>query len=275
MKLLVVGDLHYPYEFRFFQFKKLLERENPDLILICGDILNYFSLIHLDVFLNEIHKVSAAQLIAVMGNHDFWRVRKDDLATGTSWSNIYQYHRLLQEHGDILLWKNPYILDELGIVGVPGWFDFSFAPWSLGFTREDFERGVYNNSIWNDMLYTSFLMSSEEVTKLHITLLNRQLLDVTREDLNTVIVLLHFVPLKEFVPVQEKDKNELFWNAYYGSQQLGETILAYKDIISYVFFGHLSPRYLTQKKIIKEGIPFESVDITENINDSAILILPE
>ena len=273
MKLLVIGDLHYPYEHRFFHFQKLLTREKPEVALLCGDILNYFSLINLDVFLNEFHKISSAQLVAVMGNHDFWQTNIHRQAAKTSWYTIYQYDRLLREHGDLLLWKNPYIIDDIGFTGVPGWFDFSFAPWDLGFTREDFEIGVYNNSVWGDAVYTNFLMSHEDATKVHVMLLNRQLEEILKKNLEFVIVLLHFVPLREFVPVHEKPKNELFWNAYYGSKLLGDTIFKFKSIVSYVFFGHLSPKYLTRKRIIKNGIPFESVDVTEDINHSKLLVL--
>jgi len=181
---LVLGDLHFPYEYRFYQFKRLLRDTNPDLILFCGDIINVGKKELLEKFLEETHKVSDAKIIAVMGNHDFWLPRDTYIPPSrTSWYNILIFQRVFKKFGDILLWKDPFIFEDIGFVGVPGWFDFTFAPWHLGFKLMDFMYGFYDNMIWNDTQFVDFRMSPMKATKIHIHMLKRQLDKIVSEGL--------------------------------------------------------------------------------------------
>jgi len=133
LKILACGDIHYPREEAlFFNFLRFIEKEKPDLIILCGDILNYANIHNLDKFLRKIHRRAKTRIVAVMGNHDFWIIRKNR-KTGESWGLIAAYSKALCKYGDILLWDKPYIHDDFIIVGIPGWYDFSYAPFELGF----------------------------------------------------------------------------------------------------------------------------------------------
>ena len=149
------------------------------------------------------------------------------------------YRRIFEKYDAHLLWNEPYYGDSFTIVGVPGWYDFSFAPFELGFTREDFLKGYYGGYQWMDILYTDFRMSPEEVTLRNADMLKRQL----ERAKNPVIVLLHFVPLRDFLLYTGNPEND-FWNAYGGSKIFGEIILGSNKNIKYVFFGHVDYKRL-------------------------------
>ncbi len=270
MKLLIIGDIHYPREPGIFiKLLNLIEETSPDILAICGDIINFANKHWLRKFFRKIHRRKKnLKVVAVMGNHDFW-LSKSAMRRGmTSWDLVDVYSETFEEFGDFLLWDSPF-MEEVEIVGVPGWYDYSFAPWHLGFKKKDFDRGVIDNWIWNDVVYTKFNMSNEEVLKENLKHLEKQL---TLAHSNKVIVLLHFVPLRDFVRFTN-DRFKDFWTAYYGSDKLAVPIIQ-SNKVKYVFFGHISIKHLLSKRVFKNGILFESVDISDDISNHVILDIP-
>ena len=251
----------------FFNFLRFIEKEKPDLIILCGDILNYANIHNLDRFLRKIHRRAKTRIVAVMGNHDFWIIRKNR-KTGESWGLIAAYSKALSKYGDILLWDKPYIHDDFIIVGIPGWYDFSYAPFELGFRWEDFMRGSLGGEYWNDFRYVSFEKDPEEVTRIHLEKLREQLNKISPN--RTTMVILHFIPLRNFL-VYNGDPYHDYWNAYSGSSKLGDLVLSANVGISRVFFGHHSYKKLARKKLVVNNVVFESVDISKGI-EAAVLM---
>lgn len=239
MHLLILGDLHYPRESHLFnRFISNLSRENYDWILLCGDILNYGNSELLKKFLRKVHKSTSARIVAVMGNHDFWLSNNELRKKKTSWESISKYERIFNIFGDILLWEKPYVLEDLniGIAGVPGWYDFSFANKKLGIDEEYYLKGHLHDMQWYDTVFTRFCMPPEEVTKINLKNLRTQLNRLRTYGVKDTIVLLHFIPLYNFIKVTDDLKDD-FWNAYYGSAALGKEIFNFKDIVSKVFLA--------------------------------------
>lgn len=271
MIALVAGDIHYPREsYLFAQMLDLIKKTDFDYILLCGDILNYGNIQLLRNFLKKIHKYYKSKIIAVMGNHDFWLSKNAKRSGYTSWDLIDRYNRIFRSFGDYLLWKHEYIDRSIGFAGVPGWYDYSFAPWHLGITRKMLDSGFYNGMFWNDFQYTKFNAKVEEILEPNLINLRKQFESLRNHKIKKVIVLLHFVPLEDFI-IKDSSKKELFWNAYIGSRKLGDLILEYKDIVRYVFFGHVDVRFLTKKATIKEGVHFINVDVSNNFEECYIL----
>ncbi|MEX0569547.1 MAG: metallophosphoesterase [Candidatus Njordarchaeota archaeon] len=265
MRILFLGDIHYPREAAIlFDLLRLIENKKPDIIAICGDILNHADIFLLDKLLRKIHRRTKTRIIAVMGNHDFWIIRRKTIS---SWDLIQSYEKAMKKHDDVLLWEEPFVEEGIAIVGVPGWYDFSFAPFSLGFTRIDFLRGTYGGFIWNDVRYAKFAEEPEEITKIHTQKLEKQISKIGN---NQIIVILHFIPMKDFL-IYNGNPNHDFWNAYSGSELLGETILKHNQKIRYVFFGHHSYKKLKTKSIIREDITLYSVDISDGVDASMLL----
>ena len=270
MRLIALGDLHYPREGKlFYQFLNVIEKEDLDLILLCGDILNYGNAQYLRDFLSKVHRRTSAKILAVMGNHDFW-LSKSMIKKGlTSWHLIEIYDKILREYNDILLWDKEFVIDDIGFAGVPGWYDYSFAPWSFRMNRWVLDSGYYMGYQWNDFIYTKFNMKVEDILKIHLKKLRAQLNRLKMAEVKRVIVLLHFVPLREFVLTRNSPED--FWNAYLGSEKLGLEILKYGDIVRYVFFGHTDRRNLARDIVEKNGIFFINVDVSHNLEHMFVL----
>ncbi|MGQ4834278.1 MAG: metallophosphoesterase family protein [Candidatus Asgardarchaeia archaeon] len=269
MKILVLGDLHYPREGELIvEFLNEIKKNDYDYIFLCGDLINYGNKILLERLLKMIHKNSNARVVAVMGNHDFWLSKREFEQRRSSWDNISKYKHVFKKFNDILLWDKPYIIDDWGIAGVPGWYDFSFVNYSLKVPMRFYLEGNLPGTleVWNDPRMTNFGEPPEKITKKNVKMLYEQLSQLRKREIKKVIVLLHFVPLKEFMEYTN-DLQSDFWNAFYGSTMLGDTILKFKDIVKMVYFGHISYKFLKSKKLTIDGIHFEAVDISESLSD--------
>jgi len=270
MRILVFGDIHYPREGKLFgELLKLLTKEDFDYLAICGDIINFGNAEYLRKFLSIIHKRTQAKIIAVMGNHDFWLSKTAKKRGYTSWDLIKIYQRVFREFNDILLWDREYLVNDVGFVGVPGWYDYSFAAWHLGINRKILDQGYYGGYQWNDFVYTRFNMRVEEILERNLIKLEKQLNRIRNNNIRKVIVLLHFVPLREFIMIRNNPED--FWNAYLGSYKLGELIRKYKERVKYVFFGHVDPRSLSAREKVIDGIHFINVDISDGLENIFIL----
>jgi len=270
MRILVFGDIHYPREGELLnELLKLLAKEDFDYLAICGDIINFGNAEYLRKFLSIIHKRTEAKIIAVMGNHDFWLSKTAKKRGYTSWDLIKIYQQVFREFNDVLLWDKEYVVNKIGFVGVPGWYDYSFAAWHLRINRRVLDQGYYMGYQWNDAIYTRFDMRVEEILERNLIKLEKQLNNVRDIRAKRVIVLLHFVPLREFIVI--RNNMEDFWNAYLGSYKLGELIRKYKEYVNYVFFGHTDPRFLSAREKVIDGIRFINVDISDGLENIFIL----
>jgi len=265
----VLGDLHYPREGKlFYELLKVLKHNDFDFLFLCGDIVNYANMFYLEKLIKKIVSVGRVRIIGVMGNHDFWLSKNLWRKGFTSLDLIPMYSRVLGIHGGSLLWDSIYETEEFVVVGVPGWYDFSFAPHSLNFTRDDYLKGWFFGFQWNDMLYVKFDFPPEKFVEMNIVKLKQQLDHAVRLH-KRIFVLLHFVPIKDFLRYSG-DRDDV-WNAYAGSQRLGEVILEYGSRISKVFFGHFTYKKLRAKKILRGGIEFISVDVSHGMEAMEII----
>lgn len=270
MRILIFGDIHYPREGELLgKLLHLLDKEDFDFLAICGDIINFGNAEYLRKFLFILHKRTQARIIAVMGNHDFWLSKKAMKSGYVSWDLIKIYQRVFREFDDVLLWDREYFIDGIGFAGVPGWYDYSFATWHLRMNRSVLDQGYYMGFQWNDFVYTRFNMRVEEILEINLIKLEKQLSRLRDRKAKKVIVLLHFVPLKEFIVI--RNNMEDFWNAYLGSHKLGDLIRKYKDCVKYVFFGHVDPRFLSAREKVIDGIRFINVDISHQLENIFIL----
>ncbi len=127
MRILFIGDIHYPREGELFsKFLDLISSDDFDYIVI--------------------HKKSSAKVIAVMGNHDFWLSNTAKKRGHSSWDLIHIYRSIFRSFRDFLLWDRIYVVDDIAFVGVPGWYDYRFAAWHLGINRKMLDQGYYLGS---------------------------------------------------------------------------------------------------------------------------------
>ena len=121
--------------------------------------------------------------------------------------------------------------DELVLLGLNGWYDYSFA---LESDHKKIESA--KNLFWYDRLIDR-KSSDPEVMAIILQQLEDQL-ETLRQTNKQVILATHFVPRKEFVYYHTGEYER--WNqinAFLGSSALGELIDDY-DNVKQVVFGH-------------------------------------
>ncbi|MGQ4833027.1 MAG: metallophosphoesterase [Candidatus Asgardarchaeia archaeon] len=217
MKVAVIGDLHLPYsEYyppNYFQkIRESIEKERPDLLLLTGDLCWGKNIYEVLKNVKPIFTLRAKSKIAVPGNHDNWfnsRVKikyfSDD-------------KKLLVLDGDWFKTRTEKGV-EIGIVGIMGWYDYSFS-----------NAQVYPSPL-------DVMKVEKELKKLRFAL--------ERVRKSTIkIILMHYSPIKETV-----EGDPLISKA--GSKKFFEIAMKYN--VNYIFHSHTHTKV---KRIFveKEGV---------------------
>ena len=115
MKIAATCDIHYdllnsPQEKEHFRdFIRSLETENPDVLVIAGDLVG-LGWANLDACL-ELFKNVAPHRFMVFGNHDYWSADKDT----SKHLKILEHH--IERCGFYLLDKQPGKIGKIGFAG--------------------------------------------------------------------------------------------------------------------------------------------------------------
>ncbi|MCY0862433.1 MAG: metallophosphoesterase [Metallosphaera prunae] len=264
MKILFASDVHYPNSDRTNKLFSSLKQE-PDLLVLAGDVFTHGSHEDLRKFLRKLRKVYEGPLVAVPGNHEHWLTKREsrDFTSQTKVNKLAEIYRELG--GTLLQVDGPYpITHDLSLVGTTGWYDYSFAR-DLNFSDRDFEncnphscsreeiatcekRGFCDCRTWfNDCVYVNLGISNEDYLQQNVKILEDQLRKVRR-----AIVVLHHVPRKELV-VTTGDRYTDFFLAFDGSERLDEVVRRYE--VEYVIYGHLHDRS-RQDHVVMEGVHY-------------------
>jgi len=90
--------------------------------------------------LKFIRKFFKGPLLAVLGNHEHWLSGREKRRGLTSIEKLNKLAKLYEEYNGVLLdVKGPCKIGDLYVVGVVGWYNYSYAQ-GLGFTEKDFEN---------------------------------------------------------------------------------------------------------------------------------------
>ena len=164
-KILFTADLHLNIVSRsprtgrtaFDVFAEVIELENPDAVVVAGDIgTPTQSARHLVALRNAV----GDRLLAItLGNHDFWL----DSTEHTQFSNLNQvvtryWREPARDVGAVLLDLENAIVGDLAIVGGYGHFDLGLAEPSLHVggvevTEEVYLSGGMDGLYWRDFRY--------------------------------------------------------------------------------------------------------------------------
>ncbi|WP_423410266.1 metallophosphoesterase [Heyndrickxia sp. MSNUG] len=228
MRIAVLSDIHEGINRKNTKadlmdvLKKWIAKNSPDVFIISGDMTAgpEKSL----ALLNQIQNESmGTRIFFVHGNHDIYH-EDSELA----------YQILLKFQGN--LGNGPVELnEEWVIIGDGGWYDYSFG--IKEYTKEQFQKGSYNDFTWPDKTYAHWKVPDHEVTDHYITRLETWLSEYRGRK---IIMVTHFVPFSEYV-VCKDDPSWDFFNAMMGSARFGELALKY-GVEKYIF-GHIHTRY--------------------------------
>ncbi|MGB5107714.1 MAG: metallophosphoesterase [Candidatus Zixiibacteriota bacterium] len=279
IKIALTSDLHVDYSAEnralVLRLVEAVQEVAPDVLVIAGDVSS-----RLEDFswtLSQFAELQCKKLV-VAGNHDIWIETKSDILNGKDSGARYE-HLLGEVSGQndfTLLQKEPIAIGDVGFAGCMGWFDYSFRNTSFdkSTTIDQYRAGKWQhpskgkNFLWNDMQNVWWLrdlsakisgfsrndlcLSDEEIAAKMSQALDSQLKRLEETGIRGVVVVTHFVPVRELLEYRDTIPHDYF-NAYHGSALIEAVIHKYASI-SHVLYGHSH----VAKDVILDGVRYLS-----------------
>jgi predicted phosphodiesterase len=140
MKIMITSDLHYGYDYNsgkvFDKFWIQVLDEDPDIILIAGDIISHDQTQY-EKFFSRLRDVIGykIQILIVKGNHDYWQAKyvwAENKRTYEKYNIVYKtlddilkYHNEIHDRYNIWYLQDKlyyYSTYDLRIQGFDGWY---------------------------------------------------------------------------------------------------------------------------------------------------------
>lgn len=254
MRICATADLHFNHGRSRGLAERLIEQINGmsfDVLLLVGDTASGDG----DAIEQCLSRIQfAGPKLFVAGNHELWTHGGDSYRLFRD-----QLPRRIADAGWHWLEGNPFVVDDIAIVGTVGWYDYSFAQAQLGIPRRFYEQKVspgaagildrYANLLeraddildsarevvarWNDGQFVKLHRRDEEFLDELLRDLRRQL-DALRQ--RHVIAAIHHLPFAQLLPPSHNAQWD-FAKAYLGAEKIGRLLLEFSNI-STVLCGH-------------------------------------
>ncbi len=255
MRLIATADLHYNHTRSSAGADELIVQMNQaggDVLLVIGDA----AVADGDALERCLSRFRfSGPKLFVAGNHELWTTGPDS----------YQIHseilpRRIRELGWQWLQADPFITNDLAIVGSVGWYDYSFAEASLGIPRRFYERKISPGAAaqfdefaplfdtsddisahardviarWNDGKFVKLHRTDEQFLAGLLAHLEEQLRSLATHP--KLIAAVHHVPFRQLLPPCRGGQWD-FARAYLGSEKLGQLLQQFENI-THVLCGH-------------------------------------
>jgi putative phosphoesterase len=192
---------------------------SPDVFVIAGDISHELS--QLEESLTKLKRTDAACLY-VAGNHDVWFEEDKELGSLEKYSK--SIGDACERAGFTHLPDNPFVIDDIAIVGSMGWYDYSFKREDLDISEEQYAEKHWKGSFWRDYYSIDWSYTDKEVTELFNSKLQYDL-DTLPADVNTIVYVSHHLPFRELTLYRGHLPWD-FFSAFIGSESTGEILKA-------------------------------------------------
>jgi hypothetical protein len=243
VRIVITADLHYNHPHSRPLADELIDRINRaggdgEMLEACLSRFQFFG-----------------PKLFVAGNHELWTSGPDSYELFASVLPVR-----IRALGWHWLQDSPFVLDDLAIVGTVGWYDYSFAPSSLGIPRRFYEAKVSPGAAerfsefaplfnpdddippharqvvarWNDGRFVHLHRSDETFLDDLLAQLREQLESLRAA--RRVIAAVHHLPFAELLPPSRSAQWD-FAKAYLGSAKIGKLLLEFSNV-SDVFCGH-------------------------------------
>ncbi len=198
--------------------------------------------------------------LLIAGNHDLWTAERDSF-------ELYDeiIPAVAQECGFHDLDSGAKIIQDVGVVGTIGWYDYSFRDESLGIPIRFYElkagpgyalsdpelrkqldpddklplKGLAARSYWNDGKMVRWKLTDRLFHDLTVERLENQL-QAVEEKVRAILAVTHHLPFRELV-LRKNDPSWDFCNAFMGSEALGETLQRHAKV-THAICGHSHTR---------------------------------
>jgi predicted phosphodiesterase len=244
MKIVATGDIHYDLiqnhteHEAFLRFIKSMEEENPDVLVLTGDIIGLGST-KLEECLNLFRAVAPVRLM-VFGNHEYWSIE------GDTFSHLERLKSRIKGCGFRILDENPEIIDGIGFAGNCSWYDYSFAQIEPP-PRSSYEKKIFRGHIiWNDVHFVRLAKTDNDYNNHLLEKLEADFRKLDSE-VDRIVVVTHHIGFMEMLSLSEDFPGLNFCNAFMGSCRLGDMLLRHSKV------GHHICGHTHVQKVVKKG----------------------
>jgi len=250
MNILFTADLHLNIPARsprtgrkaFDVFAEMMEVENPDAIVVAGDIgTPTQSARHLAALRNV---VGERHLAISLGNHDFWL----DSTGHARFSCLDQvatryWREPARDVGAVLLDLENAVLGDLAIVGGYGHFDLGLAEPNLHVRGREITEDIYlsggmNGLFWNDFRYIPNCGTRVRAEAGEQAAGIAARMDEAITAGKRVLMAVHTCPWRELNGHPLRGSEEDILSAYSGNSLLGKEIQKRAAAIDFLMCGH-------------------------------------
>lgn len=250
MRILFTADLHLNIPARsprtdrtsFDLFAELVGRENPDAVVIAGDI---GTPANAPRHLAAIRNVTGERRLAVaLGNHDFW-LDESDHAQFSSLKDVAMrfWSEPCRRAGATLLDFENLEVEDIAIVGGYGHFDLGLAEPDLyvggvPVTEKIYLSGGMSGLFWNDFAYIPNCGSRVRAEAKEQSEGVAARLDAAIAGGKRVLLAIHTCPWRELNghPLR-RDASDML-SAYSGNSLIGKEILKRAASVEFLVCGH-------------------------------------
>jgi predicted phosphohydrolase len=255
MRILITADLHFNHRHSKPLAEQLISEMNAaggDVLLIVGDTAAADG--------DDLERcLSLFQFpgpkLFVAGNHELWTKRDDSYTIFTE-----ELPRRVRALGWQWLQSDPFIANDIAIVGSVGWYDYSFARDTLGIPRRFYEHKLSPGAAdrfsefaflfdppddvppasreimarWNDGKFVKLHRPDDIFLHELLAQLEQQLTAASQS--RQVIAAVHHVPFSELLPPTRGAQWD-FARAYLGTARMGELLSRFPNV-THLFSGH-------------------------------------
>jgi predicted phosphohydrolase len=231
VRIIVTSDTHYQWErsATLDIFVAELVALDPDCVVVAGDVGETFS--NYIEMLKLLSQLTCPRLI-LCGNHDLWA--HNGINSEQLWYELLP--KVTREYGAVWLETENWIMNDLGICGTIGWYDYSGADPSVNWTNDEYwtnkceivADGHYIDWHWNDIEFSGFIGNAFS---------NRLSSLESNPTVREVLVVTHVPPFAAAIEHRSYDADWAYGNAYFYNLTLGKRILSCKKVTR-VVSGH-------------------------------------
>lgn len=246
MKIAITSDIHYGItaedEIRYLLFAHLQD-ENPDVIVIAGDIGE--SLVSpklvsdcLNLFTSNFN----CPIAAIAGNHDLW-TNGQDRTSLEIWNE--DFPKILKENNVHNLENNNLIIKDKAITG--SYLHYNYGYKLLPYPDKYFKvNKIKHNSDAQFLkgLPDDVIFAQQIADKFKVRINEAQ----NNENVKDILVVTHVCPINSLVEIREEWGNV---SVAYFSNNLSEKCILFSDKIRHVVCGH--GHYWKKIEILKEN----------------------